>query len=403
MTTYQSFENDLNKKEVLCFALMPLKNEETYKRAINPAIEQLKPSFGDVELQLLRADEEYATQADKVEEIKQRIRKADLIIVDITGLHPNVLWELGYSQALNKHIIIIGQDKVPLPFNIADRDVIEYTNDEDGINKLTKILVREILKLKEAILNNQSCFLNTQDALETDKTVKEVLNRIRINSLLDRLVLRELKHTEDKMDLLGYGRYEIKHEPSIEGIVEILCEYLSRHTSAGSEFDAVSYFEFWRDVTQSNRTNGYIKANIRAAKNGAKIRRLFVVNKETFNTNTEEDKLLKQILRTHKDRTFRFRDNIELRIHQSTNYFDDMERIYRNFGILRTRGESLLFLFGYSKDEKRRLENADFYYCSEKDKTSRPARENFDFLVRYQNNFEDLWEESSPLTDEYLD
>lgn len=62
--------------------------------------------------------------------IDQQLRSADLCIADLTDLHPNVLWEVGFAEALQKPLIAITQSPVELlPFNIKDLSVIQYADD----------------------------------------------------------------------------------------------------------------------------------------------------------------------------------------------------------------------------------------------------------------------------------
>jgi hypothetical protein len=52
---------------------------------------------------------------------------ADIAVVDITTLNPNVFYELGVRHALRKSItVLIRQKGTKLPFNIQGLNVIEY-------------------------------------------------------------------------------------------------------------------------------------------------------------------------------------------------------------------------------------------------------------------------------------
>jgi hypothetical protein len=82
-------------------------------------------SIPDRDLICLRVDEDL--QARRITgKIEDHIRSADICIADITGLRANVLWEVGYIEALQKPLIAVSQTKDPLPFNIGDIAVIYY-------------------------------------------------------------------------------------------------------------------------------------------------------------------------------------------------------------------------------------------------------------------------------------
>jgi len=73
---------------------------------------------------LVRADELAGTKIHN--DILGAISKSDLIIADTTGANPNVLYELGFAEALDKPVIIINQREFQAPFSIHDRRVLLY-------------------------------------------------------------------------------------------------------------------------------------------------------------------------------------------------------------------------------------------------------------------------------------
>ena len=83
--------------------------------------------------------------------IYKNLYKSDLVIVDITGLNPNVFLELGYRMSLNHHLnnsplIIIKDecDKSKIPFDIVTHPVNQYTFDVEGSDDF-KIKLKSII------------------------------------------------------------------------------------------------------------------------------------------------------------------------------------------------------------------------------------------------------------------
>ena len=90
----------------------------------------------------LRIDEDYKP-GRITEKIKDHLRSADLCIADITGINANVMWEMGFAEALQKPLIVLSQTTTNLPFNIQDIKVIGYAPaDIEGtlVNPLQKAL-----------------------------------------------------------------------------------------------------------------------------------------------------------------------------------------------------------------------------------------------------------------------
>ena len=89
-------------------------------------------------------------QQNILQDIVEGIYRADVVIADLTGLNPNVFYELGLAHALNKKVIIITQDLSELPFDIRSYRANEYSLQ---FNKLPK-LKEELTKLLNGAIDN---------------------------------------------------------------------------------------------------------------------------------------------------------------------------------------------------------------------------------------------------------
>jgi hypothetical protein len=90
---------------------------------IRRTIERLEAPEG--ELHLYRADE-IAQPGQISQQIKDSIAAAHVVIADITGVNPNVMWELGYADGLGKTIVILNQNPSSSPFDMIDRRQVAY-------------------------------------------------------------------------------------------------------------------------------------------------------------------------------------------------------------------------------------------------------------------------------------
>ncbi len=69
------------------------------------------------------------------------IKKSDVFIADVTNANANVMIELGIAIQLNKNIIIVtGQDRTRLPFDIQGFNAEKYDNKNDLNDKIEKEL-----------------------------------------------------------------------------------------------------------------------------------------------------------------------------------------------------------------------------------------------------------------------
>ena len=67
------------------------------------------------------------SQQSILKDIIEGIYQADVIVADLTGLNPNVFYELGICHALGKKVIIIIQDIDDLPFDIRPYRTNQYS------------------------------------------------------------------------------------------------------------------------------------------------------------------------------------------------------------------------------------------------------------------------------------
>ena len=82
-------------------------------------------------------------QQNIIQDIVEGIYQAEVIIADLTGLNPNVFYELGLAHAMDKKVIIITQDIGELPFDIKSYRANAYSLQ---FNKLPA-LIDELRKL----------------------------------------------------------------------------------------------------------------------------------------------------------------------------------------------------------------------------------------------------------------
>ena len=114
-----------NARPAELFVIMPFGeswSDGTYA-FIRRAVAKLDIRAGQVHL--YRADE-IALPGQISDQIKDAISRARMVVADITGVNPNVMWELGYADGMNKAIVILNQNPGSSPFDMADRRQVSY-------------------------------------------------------------------------------------------------------------------------------------------------------------------------------------------------------------------------------------------------------------------------------------
>jgi nucleoside 2-deoxyribosyltransferase len=66
------------------------------------------------------------TPGSITDQIWHGIRRADVVMVDVTKNNPNVFYELGLAHALGKEVIVITQNVAKVPFDIKTLRLLSY-------------------------------------------------------------------------------------------------------------------------------------------------------------------------------------------------------------------------------------------------------------------------------------
>lgn len=156
-----------------CFVIMPFGTKDVLDNKgnvvdtvdFNKVYEELiKKAVEEIGLKCERCDE-IAESGAIPKKMFRGIFEADVAVVDITSLNPNVFYELGVRHALHKYVTVVIQKQTDqiLPFNIRQLGVTYYEiAAEDQIEKARKAI--------------QVLIQNGLDKQNTDSIVHDALN-----------------------------------------------------------------------------------------------------------------------------------------------------------------------------------------------------------------------------------
>lgn len=160
---------NMSKKKV--FVIMPFEDKffEIY--------EMLKRQF-EKDFMFSHAGEE-DNQQNILKDIIQAIYDSDIIIANLTGLNPNVFYELGIAHTLNKKVIIITEDISTLPFDLKNYRAKDYSTHFVKFNELIDALNKYMYGaiMGDVVYSNPVAdFLSTKNEREVTASIyqKEV-------------------------------------------------------------------------------------------------------------------------------------------------------------------------------------------------------------------------------------
>lgn len=104
-----------------CFVMMPfaLPVGGYYTTIYEPAIRKAG-------LTPVRADTDIFGTGKIIEQIWLGLKRAKVLVAELTGKNPNVLYELGLAHALHKPVVLVSSNEPDVPFDIRHVRVIYY-------------------------------------------------------------------------------------------------------------------------------------------------------------------------------------------------------------------------------------------------------------------------------------
>ncbi|MEM1055141.1 MAG: hypothetical protein AAGI52_06415 [Bacteroidota bacterium] len=129
-----------------CFVIAQIKGDNSPERRQTDGIIDavIQPVLRDADFDVAVAHRIDRTGSISVQ-IIEHLLDDDLVIADLTGLNPNVMYELGVRHAARKPVIILFEQGTRLPFDISHERGISYINDAKGILDLRSALAKQIV------------------------------------------------------------------------------------------------------------------------------------------------------------------------------------------------------------------------------------------------------------------
>jgi len=184
-----SKEEQFEKK---CFFITPIgnKDSEEFSKLEGITDNVIKPVLNEIGLVL-----EVAHSIDSIgsitDQIFESIVRSKLVIVNLTGLNPNVMYELAVRHSFGKACVIICEDSTNLPFDIlADRTIFF----EDSIKGSGELKIELSKKIKASLSE------------ENDNPVTraigraEIMNTSTVENTPYKLILSEIESLSKKVD-----------------------------------------------------------------------------------------------------------------------------------------------------------------------------------------------------------
>lgn len=134
-------------KRKTCFFVTPIGGENSPQRNRADKVKKhiLHPVLSN-ELDIVRADDVDET-GDISQDIIVRLHRSDLVVADLTGQNPNVMYEVGIRHCFNRPLVSLVENASEIPFDIAmERAILYDIADLDSVEATKARLDRSVKK-----------------------------------------------------------------------------------------------------------------------------------------------------------------------------------------------------------------------------------------------------------------
>lgn len=111
-----------------CFFVTPIGSSGSSERRDSDFVMKhfLEPVAEELGFDVLRSD--LLNNVGKIDDtIIQQLEQSELVIIDLTGANPNVMFEFGIRYGNKKPFVVISQSVDSLPLDVRNIRVLEYT------------------------------------------------------------------------------------------------------------------------------------------------------------------------------------------------------------------------------------------------------------------------------------
>ena len=195
-----------------CFIITPIGdiNSDIFRRAsgvIENVIKPILKKYGFIEVV---ASYEIYEIGMLTHQITEKIATADLLIANLSGANPNVMYELCLGHVLGKPMLCLCENQSTLSFDIKDMHTIFYEDDMLGAVELGKAIEEYLKNINYNIFYKDNPILESQIIVEhIGKVVRNELisyNRFLTKMVITIVGMNDTLHEEvtKELDKLGF-------------------------------------------------------------------------------------------------------------------------------------------------------------------------------------------------------
>jgi len=278
--------NNYHQNTEPCLVIMPfgktpgeqLNSNLIYEHIIRPAFQQAGvPEHRIDSAQLLKPI---------VPEVEACLRNAPLVLADISGNNPNVLFELGFRKAQGLPFVCISNTIADATFYTQIYQIIDYTE------KNAALRIAEAIK---SAITNFTSGLSIKQELDiiSERTREYIFD----NPFQDRIAAWRIRRAAEQIESIRKGEWELDAKIPAK-YVAFMFEGILQQLKEGEEYWTVTNLNFWS--SRAIGDSAFLTANIDAARRGVAIKRVFLIDRKDIKPKSVSGGAVFRMLIEHK-------------------------------------------------------------------------------------------------------
>lgn len=197
-------DEDKSSTQKTCFIITPIGSDGSIiRRAANGLIDSvISPVMKELDFRMI-VPHKLADPGSITVQVVNHIVDDDMVIANLTGLRPNVMYELALRHSAMKPVVIMAELGTVLPFDISHDRVVFFTNDMAGVMKARKDLQNHVKMASSGKQPDNPIYIARKTGV-----IKEISQKD-IGSIND-FIIGQLNNLQSRMNHLVHSFESVK-------------------------------------------------------------------------------------------------------------------------------------------------------------------------------------------------
>jgi hypothetical protein len=197
-----------------CFIACPIGSDDSKERKRSDKLLKfiLKPVLEELSYEVIRADQ-IQIAGNITSQMLQSLIDANIVIGDLTGTNPNVMYELGIRHAIHRPFIHVMEKGGSLPFDIYDVRTIFYDFELENIDTVKDLLKSQVESIEKGEWTPSSpvTFSSSSEASRDPN-----IERLTALHELSKTTLDKMQDVQEILNAVGNIVLELRDEKKAE-------------------------------------------------------------------------------------------------------------------------------------------------------------------------------------------